>query len=157
MFHIIPKILVQKYETIISFGPQWNSVYNQASMVFNFHCAPGFIDLQRIITISEYVMEVGYSPCICIATRSRVFWLFSKGCLNLVWTQRPVAAILWKHALKVHPWRVKRRGLDNLGVDNLFINQVLHFSAATRLTFSPPFIITLPSGSLWIKLPLFFI
>ena len=39
-------------------------MYNQAGMVFNFHCAPGFIDLQRIITISEYVMEVGYSPSI---------------------------------------------------------------------------------------------
>ena len=25
-------------------------------------------------------------------------------------------------------------------MDNLFINQVLHFSTATRLTFSPPFI-----------------
>jgi hypothetical protein len=34
----------------------------------------------------------------------------------------------------------KKRGLDNLGVDNLFINQVLLFSAATRLTFSSLFI-----------------
>jgi len=34
----------------------------------------------------------------------------------------------------------KKEELDNIGVNNLFFNQVLHFSTATRLTFSPRFI-----------------
>jgi len=43
---------------------------------------------------------------ICIATRSRVIIDCSTKVLTFAWTQRPVAAILWKHALMVHPWRV---------------------------------------------------
>jgi hypothetical protein len=35
---------------------------------------------------------------------------------------------------------IEANGESNIGVDNLFFNQVLHFSTAARLTFSPPFI-----------------
>jgi DNA replication protein DnaC len=44
-----------------------------------------------------------------------------------------------KRKTKIKP-EIKRRELDNLGLDNLFINQALHFSTATRLTFQPRFI-----------------